>query len=43
MVIETQKSTVNDLDDIEELTPEWEMYDDDEGKEGMHNTPEINI
>ena len=37
------KATVDDFDAIEELTTEWEMYDDDDGKEGMPDAPEIEI
>ena len=35
--------TVDDSNVSEELTPEWEMYDDDDGKEGIHNAPAIEI
>ena len=35
------KATIFNVDAIEELTPEWEMYDDDDGKECIPDAPEI--
>ena len=34
------KATVKDFDATEELAPEWEIYGDDDSKEGMLDAPE---
>ena len=37
------EATVNDFGAIDELTPEWEKYSDDDSGEGMPDAPDMKI